>query len=252
MANRFSGYRLLFPACKLVHPCCRPPFVRSIFAILSRPQISINFLGFFNLFLALFFVTLAHDSPIMCSLRCLYFAFLRESLPVHWKVPKTSYQSKTVVDREYERQSPLKKALCDRERIHVTGRIVYATLTCDSNRCKRDTADVTRFIYAHTWLTYKSSISARYWQSGGIRLFDSRTLTRDKWQRLITAAYSRPLAHRYPSLARLDRWEFWFAQSFQTNEQRANICSLIPRILPLCFDLFVQPFSRSIDLWLGG
>lgn len=50
----------------------------------------------------------------------------------------------------YEKQSPLKKALCDRERIHVTGRIVYATLTCDSNRRKRDTVDVTRFIYAHT------------------------------------------------------------------------------------------------------
>lgn len=183
---------------------------------------------------------------------CLCFAFLRDSWPVHWKVPKTSNQSKTVVDTEYERQSPLKKALCDRERIHVTGRIVYATLTCDSNRRKRDTVDVTRFIYAHTWLTYKSSISARYWQSGGIRLFDSRTLTSDKWQRLITAAYSRPLAHRYPRLARLDRWEIWFAQSFQTNEQRANICSLIPRIFPLCFDLFVQPFSRSIDLWLGG
>lgn len=74
----------------------------------------------------------------------------RKLATVHWKVPKTSNQSKTVVDTEYERQSPLKKALCDRERIHVTGRIVYATLTCDSNRCKRDTVDVTRFIYAHT------------------------------------------------------------------------------------------------------
>lgn len=84
------------------------------------------------------------------SYYCLCFAFLRDSWPVHWKVPKTSNQSKTVVDTEYERQSPLKKALCDRERIHVTGRIVYATLTCDSNRRKRDTVDVTRFIYAHT------------------------------------------------------------------------------------------------------
>lgn len=50
-----SGYRLLFPACKLVHPCSRPPFVRRILAISLLAS-------FQSLRLHLFFHLVALDS----------------------------------------------------------------------------------------------------------------------------------------------------------------------------------------------
>lgn len=145
----FSGIPVTgsFLPVKLVHPCYRLLFPLRHF-ILPR---NLDEIPFFPLFF------IARTLPSISSSDSTFLNFL----PLLIFSPLTIEGKKKLV-REKERRN----YLSDRERRIDFTRLWHATITTAREIYVGRRGS--RFIYAHTWLACKSSISMRYWQSEGI------------------------------------------------------------------------------------